>query len=99
MAEYNATIYATRDGEPYYTGVCEAAMINGRLQMLRGNGVTCTGYEGKTGTLKATGEDIALYDYYRRQCEPGVEFEIVLDNCKGFQDKINAMGFPPSYKT
>jgi len=97
---YNATVYASKDGKPYYTGVAEVREIGGRLQMLRGNGVTCTGYEGRTSNLlSADGNETALYDYYRRQSEPDVEFKFVLDNCAGYNARINRMGLPPAYKS
>lgn len=103
---YNATVTELKNGEVYCTFVAEVAEIGGRLQMLRGNGVSCTGYEGKTATLKAGSElaakypgEVALYDVYLRESSPSVTFEIALDDCAGYQNLINRMGLPPTYKT
>lgn len=101
---YNATVTAFRDGEVYYTFVAEVAEIGGRLQMLRGNGVSCTGYEGKVATLKP-GElatkypgEVALYDLYLRETHPKDEFVIAVDDCAGYRNKIAGLDLPPAYK-
>lgn len=63
-------------------------------------------YEGKTATLKDGSElaakypgEVALYDVYLREAALGHDFQIVQDNCAGYQNLINRMGLPPTYKT
>lgn len=101
---YNATVYTTRNGQPWGTFVAEVAMIGGTLQMLRGNGVSCTGYEGKVAEFKP-GTDLAakypgeraLYDVFLREREPDSEFRIVLDDCAGYKNLLGGLNLPPAY--
>lgn len=95
---YNATVYETHNGEDWGVFVAEVAEIGGKLQMLRGNGVSCTGYEGKIGRNKETGEEVAVYDFYMRLRNPESEFRIVMDNCAGYKNRLMGMGIPPTYK-
>lgn len=91
---YNATVTETWSDGTVGTFVAEVAMINGKLQMLRSNALQCTGYEGKTGTLKAGsladkyGYEVAFYDVYYRESNPTKKLEIVLDNCEGYRNQF-----------
>jgi hypothetical protein len=108
MSKYNATVYEyDADGQQLSTGVCHAIERNGRLQMFAATGVQCTGYEGKAfqkdePDLGVKAGD-AVYDYYYRQTQIGpdrliVRIEIVLDNCKGYKNRIKELALPPAYK-
>ena len=102
---YNATITTLRNGQRHSTFVAEVAEVGGTLQMLRGNGVSCTGYEGKIAEFVA-GSDLAakypgqraLYDVYLREREPGSEFRIVQDGCAGYRNLLGGLDLPPAYK-
>jgi len=71
---YNATVHETytdpATGETVACGTftADALVISGRLQMLRSNWISCTGYEGHLATLKEdlrhgqAGEEVATYD-------------------------------------
>lgn len=102
---YNATITEMRDGERWATFVAEVEEIDGTLQMLRGNGVSCTGYEGKIAVLKADNPLAAkypgrraLYDIYLRETNPKITFEIALDGCAGYRNLLGGLNLPPAYK-
>ena len=85
-SEYNATVYCKREGRVTSIFVATAAEINGRLQMLRSNAVTCTGYEDK---LDDDGN--SRYDAYVRATHPEDKLEIVLDNRAGYESKARGM--------
>lgn len=95
---YNATVYETKNGEDWGVFVAEVEEIGGKLQMLRSNAVSCTGYEGKVSTLKDTQEPVAVYDLYMRLSHKDSEFKIVLDNCQGYKNRLSGLNLPPAYK-
>lgn len=101
---YNATVTEFKNGEKYATFVAEVEEIDGRLQMLRGNGISCTGYEGKVATLKPSAladkypGEVALYDLYIRESSPKSEFVIALDGCAGYKNLLSGLDLPPAYK-
>ena len=95
---YNATVHETKNGEDWGTFVAEVEEIGGKLQMLRSNAVSCTGYEGKIGIEKTTGNRVAYYDLYMRLTHKDSEFQIVMDNCQGYKNRLNGLSLPPAYK-
>lgn len=95
---YNATVYEKDEqGQDFGTFVAEVAEIGGKIQMLRSNFLQYTGYEGKVGTLKDTGREVAIYDLYIHQRFPDHSFTIVQDNCEGYKNRLSGMSLPPAY--
>ena len=97
---YNATVTRIDKNtkEVICTFVAEVIEIDGRLQMLRGNGNQYTGYEGKIGKDKETGKEVAVYDLYLRLTYPDSEFKIVQDDCEGYKNLLKGLALPPSYR-
>jgi len=97
---YNATVYETRKNgqEDWGTFVAEVEEIGGKFQMLRSNACCCTGYEGKIGIEKTTGNRVAYYDLYMRLRNPDSEYQIVLDDCQGYKNKLSGLNLPPAYQ-
>lgn len=107
---YNATVYSFINGKPFGISVGHARLINGRLQLTRANGVSCTGYEDRVlsadlNVQMPDGEEItytpgdAAYDVYLTLRYPQEARYIVLDDCAGFKAVLNRMmGLPPAYK-
>ena len=92
---YNATVYETKGKENWGVFVAEVMELNGRPQMIRGNGVQCTGYEGRTITadipeLDASAGD-AAYDVYLRAMNQDSEYRIVEDNCAGYKHELTGL--------
>jgi len=102
--KYNATVTETsKDKTQTWTGVfvAEVKTINGRPQMLSSNARQTYRYEGLTFTSdnsegKWKAGD-AVYDYYFRQVHPNSDFEIVLDKCDGYINRLSATSCPPTY--
>lgn len=93
---YNATVIETWSNGTIGHFVAEVIEINGKLQMLRSNALQCTGYEGKTGTLKAGelankyGSEVAFYHVYFMESNPTKTYQIVLDNCQLYKDQFKS---------
>lgn len=103
MSKYNATVYQTwKDSPGRGTFVASVQMMNDRLQMLRSNSIQCTGYEDKIATKDDDELGIragdAIYDWYIRYRNPDHIYEIAMDDCEGYKNRLRGLGLPPAYK-
>jgi len=86
MSSYNATVRSRRSGKPFGIFVASVRELNGRIQMLRSNAVTCTGMEDKFDI-----DGNSLYDTYFRNTHSDEELEITIDNCEGYLTDMNRL--------
>ena len=97
---YNATVYTLNEnGKRESAFVAEVIKIDGKIQMLRGNALQCTGFEGKVGVLKAGvlsekygNKEVALYHVYYCERHPQDVLEIVQDDCAGYRNFFSGFG-------
>ena len=92
---YNATVRELdAEGNIRAHFVADVAELNGRWQMLRANGLQCTGFEDKLlkqgadiveGDVKAVGGD-AAYDFYWRVRHPGLKLQFALDKGRYYRN-------------
>jgi hypothetical protein len=100
QSKYNATLIGMLNGKPISTGTCKAEMINGRLQLMRANGLQHTTFEeikareGERG-LK---EGDSLYEWYYKKYALIKQFKIIPDNCHIYECEVKGLAVGPSYK-
>jgi hypothetical protein len=82
----NATVYRIDAATGEEVGMF-VAEVDSEGRMLRASGLQNTGREGTP-----------VYDDYIRRTNPGFEFRVVRDGCRGFIDHLARLALPPAYR-